>query len=42
MMIGRKKPKMPEIAGGNTPEMKANETSLSSYHASKKGIYFLI
>lgn len=37
MMTGKKNPKIPEMAGGNTPETKANENSLASNHDCKKG-----
>lgn len=41
MTTGRKKPKMPEIEGGKTPEMKAKEYLLASDHDCKKGTYAL-
>ena len=41
MMIGRKKPKKPEIAGGKTPEMNAKENGEDLAHESRKGTYVL-
>jgi len=41
MMMGKKKPNMPEIAGGKTPETKVKEPGEASDHACKKGTYVL-
>jgi hypothetical protein len=38
-MRGRKKLKMPEMAGGSTPETKANDISLFADHDSRNGRY---
>ena len=36
-MIGKKKPKMAETAGGSTPEMKLKETGEFLDHVSRNG-----
>lgn len=42
MMMGRKKLKSPETAGGNTPDTTANEDEEAWNHFCKKGTYALI
>jgi hypothetical protein len=37
MIIGRKNPKMPETAGGSTPEIMLNEVDDAFSHLAKKG-----
>jgi hypothetical protein len=41
MMMGKKKPNMPEIAGGNTPETNVKEKGEVSDHSCRKGTYTL-
>ena len=41
-MIGKKKLKKPETAGGRTPDAMANVFGEASAHDSKKGTYALI
>jgi hypothetical protein len=42
MMIGKKKLKSPDTAGGSTPDASANVLGDASNHVSRKGTYALI